>query len=545
MKGKSNFRYSKEQEEYIVPLKKQSWWWWLLLLFLPLLLLIPFKKNIPVRTVNSVKTAISATDVFVNYIDYQLFNFKTKKFFTHDTIQLYNATDTTGIAIFKDIKYTLYSQLFFAGKKAKISGTNDCSYGDSLPRFHKLKNNKIFNLVMGERLYNYYFTVVNKQNNQLIPGAKVRAIVKSNGKILKYEGITEPDGTVYFENIPYCGEFHLYGSAKGYLPDSLSGDSRYLYDNDSLRTIRLTPETKMLQFFVRDLYSKEALPNATAHLIINGQTVQTVQTNINGYGSSAGEGKFKNVQIFQDFTIHAEKAFYHDTTKSDNVSHWITLPDSGKTLYLRPQKQSIRFRNTDGRNGLPGVKNIIYINGKAQPQPVYSNSNGYFMVSGVQASDKISIVATKPGYEGNDYTIRNDKMEKLLKGPQSKRDIPLKKHQQPTPPPPPPPKPNPVPPNVQILPCESPQESGGQGITTKVHSIGNSHRFTISWDMYNVPDQMIVYCGTGATKKQIFSTRGAVSGRGSAQLYCKQNYITIRIIGPNQGTQWKYAMKCQ
>lgn len=553
MKGKSNFTYSNDKEEYVVPLQKGAWWWWLLLLLLPLLLFIPFKKNIPVRAVNSVETAIPATDVFASYVDYQIFNFKTKKFFTHDTIELYEVTDSLGIAKFENIKYTLYSRLLFMGKKAEISAKNECSYGDSLTRFHKLKNNKIFNLVLRERVYNYYFTVVNKENNQVIPGAKVIAYAKKDGKTVKFEGITEPDGTVYFENFPYCGEFNLTGSAAGYLPDSLSGNAMDLFNNDSLRTLRLTPKTAMIQFFVKDLYSKEPLPGATADLIIDGKVVQTVTTNINGYATSPGEGRFTNVQVSKDFTIHAKKTYYHDTTKSDNLVHWKNLSDDEKTLYLRPEQKSVRFRDTDGRNGLPGVKNIIYVNGKAQSQPVYSNSEGYFMVSGVKATDKISVEASKPGYDPNNYTIKNDLMQNLLNGPQSKRDVPLKRHQQPTPPPPPPPKPTPTPtptptpppPNQKIYPCDSPQESGGQGITTKVHSIGNSHRFTISWDMYNVPDQLIVYCGTGSTKKQIFSTRGAVSGRGSAQLYCKQNYITVRLIGPNDGTQWKYQMNCK
>jgi len=519
-------------------------------LLIPLLLLIPFNKNISVQTINSVGTEIPETDVFVRYVDYQLINFNTKKIFTHDTIELYNETDASGIVNFENIRYTLYSRLIFMGKRADITGTNECSFGDSLPRFHKLKNNKIFKLVLGERLYNYYFTAVNKDNNQVIPGAKVIVIVKSNGKTQKFEGITELDGTVYFENFPYCGEFNAFGDADGYLPDSTSGEAKDLYDNDSLRYLRLKPETEMIEFMVRDLYSKEPLPNATVHLIIKGDTVQTVKTNVNGYATTPGKGAFTEVHVLDDFIIHAQKAFYHDTTKAGNVKNWITLPEEERTLYLRPKQQSVKFRDTDGVNGLPGVKNIIYVNGKKQAQPVYSNSNGYFMISGVKPSDEISIVASKAGYETNNYTIKNDELQELLDGPQSKRDVPLRKHQQPNPPPTPPkpnptPEPSPEPPPPNVLPCESPQESGGQGITTKVHSIGNSHRFKISWDMYNVPDQLIVYCGTGSNKKQIFSTRGSVSGSGTAALYCKQNYITVRIIGPDQGTQWKYEMDCQ
>ncbi len=551
MKGKNNFIFNPQDDAYTVSLKKNNLWWLLLLLLLlPLLLLIPFKKNITVETVDADNNLpVAKSDVNLIFVDYQLFNFQTKKFFTHDTIELYEQADTTGKAYFKDVKYTLYSRLLFAGKKAEISGQNDCYYGDSLYRFHKLKSNKIFRLAMTDRVYNYEFTVVNRENLQPIPDADVHIVAKHNEKTLTWDKKSAPDGTVYIENFPYCGEFTINTEAYGYLPDTLSGVCQYLYGDDSLRRIKLTPEKKMIQFFVKDLNTKDPLPYSTAHLIIDGDTVQTVVTNINGYATAPGEGEFSDVHILQDFTIHTEKPFYHDTTKSDNVAHWITLPDSSRTLYMRPEMQDIRFRDTDGSRGLAGVKNIIYVNGQPRPQPVYSDANGYFSVTGVSPTDKISIVASKPGYETNNYTIKNRQLQELVNGPQSKRDIPLRKHQQPTPPPPNPqpqpnPTPNPTPPPPNVQPCEAPQESGGQGVTTKVHSIGNSHRFTITWDMYNVPDELIVYCGTGSNKKKIFSTNGPVSGGGRASLYCAENYITIKIIGQQEGTQWKYQMKC-
>ncbi|MBN2891937.1 MAG: hypothetical protein JXL97_08730 [Bacteroidales bacterium] len=546
MKGKQNFVFKPEDGDYVVSLKDKKWWWlWLLLLLLPLLLLIPFKKDVTVKTVDAIsKTTIPQTDVFFEYVDYQMINFKTMKFFTHDTISLFEVSDTAGMAYYKDIHYTLYSLLLFANKKAEISGTNDCFFGDSLPKFHKLKKGKVFELFMSTRVYNYDFKVVNFENEQPIAGAKVVAIVDVNGEKRTFEGITEPDGTVFFENYPYCGFSVVIGSAYGYYNDTIQTDSRYIYgDLDSNRTLRLRPEKKLIDFFVKDLNTKHVLAGATGNLIIDGQTTQTVQTNINGYGAFAEE-----VHVLKDFTIQAQKPYYADTTKSDKVDHWVGLPDSAKTLFLRPLTKTLQFRNTDGSHGLPGVKNIIYVNGQPQGQPVYSNSDGYFSVSGVKPSDKISIVASKAGYNTNDFTVKNDLMEDLMNGPQSGRDIPLTKREQPTPPPPPPPPPppnnddDPPPPNVK--PCEAPQESGGQGVTINTHSIGNSGKFTIYWDMYNVPDQLIVYCGTGKNKKQIFTTKGPVSNGGSAELRCSSGYITVKLIGPEEGTQWKYSMKC-
>ena len=547
MKGKANFIFTPENETYTVKLKKTNLWW-LLLLLLPFLLLIPFKKDITVKTIEaSSKTPVQDVDIKINYVDYQVIRFNKFGFFTHDTLQLYGVTDSTGTVIFKDVRYTLYSSLFFGGKKAEISGSQNCFYGDSLYKFHKLKSNPPFELLLYPRVYDYYFDAIDIVNSQPVPGATVKAIVKQNGKVKVFEGKTMPDGKVFFENFPYCGEYKIFAEHPFYDSDTISGDSKYLYGNDTLHKIPMRPKTTSLNFFARDLKTKEPLPNTTGYLIINGDTVATTITNTNGFSSPA-EGEFTNVPVTADFTILASHNYYYDTTKSDNVQHWQGLSDSGKTLYLRPGSFSLKFKDTDGHRGLAGVRNDIYVNGKKLPHPIFSNANGYFTVSGIKPDDKISIIASKPGYETNDYTVKNIKAADLQKADQNRRTIPLRKKQQPTPPPPPPPNPNPQPgppPNTHVFPCEAPQESGGQGITTKVHSIGNSKRFTITWDMYNVPDQLIVYCGTGSAKKQIFSTRGAVSGRGRATLYCKQNYITVKIIGQQSGTQWEYQMQCE
>ncbi len=553
MKGKTKFEISENQKEYIVALKKQSLLWLLLLLLLlPLLLLIPFRKNINIQSIDKkTQSPVAKANVYLQYIDYQLYNFHTKRFFTHDSIELYCQSDSTGIANYKNIKYTLYSLIFHSNKKAKIIASTKCLYGDSSRIFRKL-NKKIFKLNLKDRFYPYTFFIQDKENHQPIAGAKVFARIQTKGKIYIYEGITQPDGSIYFGKFPYCGKYIIAASANAYITDSITGDAHYLYDNDSLKKIKLTPQKQSIHFFVKDLKTKQAIANAEAKLIINGQVVQSVRTNSNGYAVSPGEGVFTNVAVNKNFTIQASKEFYHDTTKSDNVKHWVNLSDSSKILYLRPLYNSLTFRDISNNLGLAGVKNIIYINGKAQPNAVYSNNNGYFTVSGLNPNDKIKIVASKPGYNTNDYTINNQKFADLIKSPQNRRNIPLTKPQVPTPPPP---KEIPhstndnntptPPPGTKVYPCEAPQEAGGQGITTNVHSIGNSIKFTINWDMYNVPDQIIIYCGTGSNKKRIFSTNGPVSGKGSATLFCKKHFITVKIIGQQQGTQWSYRMNCE
>ena len=501
-------------------------------------------KDVHFKTVDAISNnTLENTDVRFTYVDKQLFNFKTKKFFTVDTIYLQGVTDETGVKIFDGISYTVYSKLFFAKEKSFVTATNDCFMGDSLmPIFHKLKHKKEEILKLPNRTYDYEFQVIDLDDKQPIPDADIVAKA-DNGQT--WEVKTDPSGRAILTDFPYCGEATVIGSAYGYENDTIKGDTRYFYgDIDSNRTLILAPVKKMVKFIVKDKVTKQPIANAIAYLIIDGDTVQTVKTNVNGQGSIVGEGAFEDVHILKEITIIATKPFYESDSKTAKVDDFIQLDEEERTLYLNPKLTDVQFRNTDGSRGLSGVKNVITINGKRRSKPEYSNSSGYFMVSGVKESDVVSITATKSGYNSNNYTIRSKKFSNLMSGSSSKRDIPLtKKKPPPPPPPPPPPGPPPGPPPPNVVPCESPQESGGEGVTIRVHSVGNANTFEISWDMYNVPDRLIVYCGSGSNKRVLYDTKKPVSGSGKANLRCTKGYITVKVIG-SDNTAWKYSMKC-
>jgi len=551
MKGKENFTYSDENPEYVVHLKQKSYWWLLLflLLLLPLLLLIKMKKDVHIKTVDAFdKNTLSDSYVEFEYLNRQAFDFKTMQFFTTDTTILRGSTDSSGVIVFEDVTYTLYSKLFFSKDLANILATNDCYMGDSImPYFHKIKHQKEELAELANRSYNHDFLVLDIDDNQPIPSADVVGESSSMDGEKSYAGVSDPAGIALLEKFPYCGEYEVVGSCYGYENDTLSGDSRFLYgDLDSNRTLYLTPIKKMVKFIVKDLETNEPVPGATAYLVIGGDTVQTVTTNVNGYASVVGEGVFEDVHIIEEITIIADKAFYNDTSLTTIVDDFNQLDDDDKVLYIRPTLQDVEFRDTDGSSGLSGVKNIITINGVQRSTPEYSNANGKFMVSGVLPTDKVSITASKTGYNTNSYTIKN-KLFSSLMGSSTQRDIPLTvEAQEPDPPQPPRDEEEEEEeevPDVPVVPCDAPQESGGEGVTVKVHSVGDATKFVIKWDMYSIPDQLIVYCGSGSNKKQLYNTKKAVSGSGQATLKCSSNYITVKVIG-SDNTQWEYQMEC-
>ncbi len=551
MKGKGNFTFQPaDNKDYVVILKKSRLWWlWLLLLIaIILLLLLPFKRDISFQTFDNNRHILPNTTVHLKYHETKLIDFQNFGFFKKKVYEFEKKSDTNGLVVFEKLPYTLFDRIFFAGKTVYAYAFKDCFFADSImPEFYKLKLKTPYPINLAYRTIDYDFKVIDIDDEQPLPNAHISGYaVSASGDTVYYDTYTDPAGMAVLKNFPYCGKAFLTATAPGFDKDTIADDARYLYgDIDSLRTFRLSGLKAVLKFKVKDLKTKQPLPNAKATLIINGKEIQTVYTNINGVGLSVGEAEFKDVPYFSEFTILAQKQYYSDTTLTDSVLHFISLPDSERVIYLRPLSKPLVFKNIDykTKRPLPGVRNEIYVNGKKFATE-YSNSNGIFTVYGVKPSDKITIKAYKNNYLPNDYTVRDDKVSVLAKS-QNKRTIPLKPKTTPPPPPPPPrPTPPPIPPD-KIKPCEEPQESGGYGVTVNVHSIGNKQTFNIHWDMYSIPDRLIVYCGAGSDKRKIYDTQNPVSKKGSATFRCNKHYITVKIIGPNEGTKWWYKIDCK
>jgi hypothetical protein len=158
-----------------------------------------------------------------------------------------------------------------------------------------------------------------------------------------------------------------------------------------------------------------------------------MKTNTNG----VGVGMFDSLRISSTLKFTASKAGYADTTLSGyTVQQFMNLDEEKRTMYLRPLTKSLVFKNVDGTGAaLSGVKNEIYKNGTLIATE-YSNNAGEFVVANILDSDKLSIAATKTGYNGNNTKVKNKTLAQL--NTQDSRTIPLTKIEQPKPTPPPP-----------------------------------------------------------------------------------------------------------
>ncbi len=432
MKKKTEFNFNDTEKVHIIQLKKRKYWWLLLflLLFLPLLLLIRFEKDLIFKTVNQTNMSILAgSNVKFIYTDQVFFDFSDTEFLKTDTLSFQDTTNNQGIVIFKNISYTLFSVLFHADDKAEVYATNNCFSADSLrPIFKDLKNNEETILKLKERTYNIDFQVVDKSDNQPLPEADIE-LTDQNGKI--YKAKTNAHGEVVFENISYCSQIKVKGSKYGYSDDSLSNKVAIIVSDTEKRKLRLDPIKDIIKFIVKDLYTKELLPEVNAKLIIENTTIN-LTTNTNG----VGKGVFENVHIIKKMHIETSKTFYYDTiTPTYLVGKFVKLSEKDRTIYMRSQTQSIEFNNIDGASGtrLAGVNNKISINGKFVSNQI-SNSNGIFTVAKVFPNDKISIISSKNGFITNSTKVKNKTFSDLNTA--QSRTVPLNK--KPPPPPPPP-----------------------------------------------------------------------------------------------------------
>ncbi|GAB05747.1 hypothetical protein M2359_000379 [Gordonia amarae] len=97
--------------------------------------------------------------------------------------------------------------------------------------------------------------------------------------------------------------------------------------------------------------------------------------------------------------------------------------------------------------------------------------------------------------------------------------------------------------------CNQQTRSGGQGVTTTKHIMGRRgpFSFTIVYDTETQPDRIqVFYQG-----RQLYNT-GMIGdrineGNGSKRIRVPaggQNFVTVKVTGPEQGTHWSYTVHC-
>ncbi len=422
MKSKQNFTYTPDKQTYTLQLRKKNLWWLLLFLvpLFSLLLQIHIHKKIIFKTIDK-DSQIAMQNAVVNfsYPERNYIDFSSFKFFTKENKNLVQITNKDGIAAF-DVSFTIYGKIFHSKDIATVIATGGCFQSDSLHfLFYKLKNKFTNILELSARKQTFAFTVIDAFDKQVLPNADVVINYYLNGQKQEFAGKSDSRGIV-IAKIMYCADSMSVKASKfGYKTYKNQGIKEY-FAHQQNRILPLKPISSPIELTVKDLYTKRPVPNAKIRLVFENSSIEAT-TNTNGLGKAM----FDSIAINKRMNIQVSHIAYYDTiTKSYTVDEFMKLTQAQRIIYIRPKPGNIDFQNIDKLTGEPleDVNNEVFVNGKKLGDFV-SNSFGEFSVPNLNANDKISINATKPGYLPNNFTIDNKRVADL--NTKEKRKIPL------------------------------------------------------------------------------------------------------------------------
>ncbi len=419
---------SENNGDVVLTMKRKKFPWWIFLFLLPLILLIPIKRDINIQYAQQGSDiAVAKAAASVTYPVTSTFGGKTM-------LTVNDTTDTEGKMVIAGVAEPLWYKLF--------GGQSDSLYTSCGNGCYSLKNvgykyrdfppDDFKKVYLGAVASVETLKVVDADDNEPIPEADIQLIRTVDGNKTNDNTKSDVAGQFDIADMPLCGSVKVIASKEGYENDTIEAS---LFDisnmTDDEKTLHLKPLKGCVKVIVKNLNTKTLLADATVTLEING-AARTMKTNTNG----VGVGMFDSLRISSTLKFTASKAGYADTTLSGyTVQQFMALDEEKRTMYLRPLTKSLVFKNVDGTGAaLSGVKNEIYKNGTLIATE-YSNNAGEFVVANILDSDKLSIAATKTGYNGNNTKVKNKTLAQL--NTQDSRTIPLTKIEQPKPTPPP------------------------------------------------------------------------------------------------------------
>ena len=420
---------SENNGDVVLTMKRKKFPWWIFLFLLPLILLIPIKRDINIQYAQQGSDiAVAKAAASVTYPVTSTFGGKTM-------LTVNDTTDTEGKMVIAGVAEPLWYKLF-GGQSDSLytSCGNGCySLKNAGYKYRDFPPDDFKKVYLGAVASVETLKVVDADDNEPIPEADIQLIRTVDGNKTNDNTKSDVAGQFDIADMPLCGSVKVIASKEGYENDTIEAS---LFDisnmTDDEKTLHLKPLKGCVKVIVKNLNTKTLLADATVTLEING-AARTMKTNTNG----VGVGMFDSLRISSTLKFTASKAGYADTTLSGyTVQQFMALDEEKRTMYLRPLTKSLVFKNVDGTGAaLSGVKNEIYKIGTLIATE-YSNNAGEFVVANILDSDKLSIAATKTGYNGNNTKVKNKTLAQL--NTQDSRTIPLTKIEQPKPTPPPP-----------------------------------------------------------------------------------------------------------
>lgn len=260
--------------------------------------------------------------------------------------------------------------------------------------------------------------------------------------------------------------------------------------------------------------------------------------------------RFKPIKYSEVFTFDDKKSEYTFKIKKRRylwlwllmialflgLCYVITSFEKGEKIPVKPLVTDLQFRTliSGTQTLLPDCSLLIYDSEDNKYNPINSG-NGEFTLHNVPCEANIFIVATKDGYEDNEYSVRNKNVKYLSTAGQSERDIPM---------------------TVLLPPCNggSQGESGlkaGHVSAPISYNMGVDHgTFELSYNTgSSQKDKIDIYnheLGESYGSKPIW-TSGMVATDGTETVRIPFNngsVITIIVTTGDDNSVWDYKVNC-
>lgn len=405
---KTRFRFDKSCLEYEIGLrKKRNKWGWLLLLLFPLLL-IRCEKDVWVEVTDERGEVLPQTEVSLDYVAHYLYKNGLLK---NEAYRGTEITDSTGIARFEHLGYSVFSSVFYMFLPVQIAAKSECYEleGGKSKWFHFIFSGHKVCISLKAIRQDVQMKVVDDELGTPVADAVLYYTFDYKGEIRADSLRTDENGIVAIPDVPCCQVIDRIDTRKyGYREDVREGvDVAGLLSDDVYRTVRLVPVKEKIDFFVKNKFTRQPVPGATVVVTLEDRRMgkrmeTTVVTNVDG----AGRGFYEDAFVLAELQLKATRFHFKagQLEKKYRVKDFLTLPDSLRTVWLEPEPYVVEFRNVDTLTCRPvtGVNNRIVvkgIDGNEQKYAETSNRNGYFCVK-AREGDWIEIVSVLlPGYQ--------------------------------------------------------------------------------------------------------------------------------------------------
>lgn len=404
----------------------------------------------------------------------------------------------------------------------------------TIPVYDALENEELSMIPLTPIKESFTFFVKNKFTHDPIPAANVELILKDRKNEVRHGPIsTNVDGTGRGAfNDAFVGATLILHASKTNFKDSVYTPictvAEFVAKPDSLRVIYLEPLPNTRTFIDVDSITRKPIPGVMNHIVVNS---------IDGHEyrydePSNRKGAFTVKALDGDrITIDSELEPGYEPKHTE-----IAKFEKEETILMKPRLTDLVFRTVvaDTHALLPDC-NLSIRDSEGNTYLPTNSGSGTFTVKNLRVAANLYIVASKPRYGENDFTISGAKVAALMKAPQNKRDIPL----------------------VEGLePCDA-SASGKTDVKAGSVSDPTSYNmgckegtFILTWNNGgSCPDCIDVYNHEPGepynVRGKIFSTGMTPSTGTSAIRFTNGSVITIVVItGPKDGSSWDYTISC-